>query len=472
MSVAKKIAFNTFISVSARMLGMLLALLSIGFLTRYLGPEGFGEYSTILAFLFIFSIAADFGLQTVMVREISKPEADEKKIVGNIFGLRMAIAAAIFSAASVLVYFFPYSQNVKQGVLMVCVANFFGSLIQLLSGVFQKYLDTAKLALAEISARLLQTALIIIFIRADLGFFPLVAAIAASNIFNFLLIHRFARRYVPFEILADLDFWKKTLAISLPIGISSMLTLVYFKFNAIILSLIKGQAEVGLFSAAYKVLEVSIFIPAVFAGLVMPFFSKYAFSDNARFLRYFQRAFDITSLVALPMTIGGILFSEEIMRLIGGEKFAPAAPSLVVIMIATGFIFYGNLFGNALISLNRQKTLMFIYAAGAVLSLPLNLFFIKNYSYFGAALVTAAVEFLVVGGMAVIFYKTTNVLPDFKIPLKALFASLAMAGAIVFSKKFGFVPSFFIASAVYLASVYLIGGITREEINLIFKKEL
>lgn len=472
MSVAKKIAFNTAISVVTRVLGMALALVGIGFSTRYLGPEGFGEYSTVLAFLFIFSIAADLGLQTIMVREMSKPETDEAKIVGNIFGLRIAAAFAIFSAASLIIYFFPYSQNVKYGVLVVSFANFFGSLIQLLSGIFQKHLRTEKLALAEITARILQTGLIVFFVYADFGFLPIVWTVAASNLVNFIMVYYSAKRFVNFRIEKDYDFWKKTLAMSLPVGISSVLTLVYFKFNAIILSLMKSQTEVGLFSAAYKVLETSIFIPAVFAGLMMPFFSKYAFENNEKFFRYFQRSFDVVSLIALPITAGGIFFSREIMWLLGGEKFVEAAPALKLIMVATGLIFYGNLFGNVLIAIGKQKALMFIYAAGAALSVFMNVFFIRRFSYFGASFVTLFIEFLVIALMAALFYKTVKFAPDLKIFAKASAATLLMSLAIIGLRKFGFVFSFAASSAVYLAAIYLIGGITKSEIKLMFGKSL
>lgn len=472
MSVASKIAFNTAISVSARMLGMVFALVGIAFAARYLGPEGFGEYSTILAFLFIFSIVADFGLQQIMVREISKPDADEAKIVGNIFGLKMAAAAVIFTAAAIAIYFFPYSENVKKGVLIVAAANFFGSLIQLLSGVFQKHLRTDRMAVAEIAARLVQTGLIIFFVYADFGFLPIVATITVSNLLNFLMIFRFAKKFVDFKTAGDLEFWKKTLKMSLPIGISALFTLVYFKFNIIILSLLKTQTEVGLFSAAYKVLETSIFIPAMFVGLVMPFFSKYASLDRQIFTRYFQRSFDVISIIALPIVFGGIFFSSEIMELLGGEKFLEASAALRVIMLATGFIFFGNLFGNALIALEKQKKLMLIYAAGAILSVFLNVFFIKKYSYLGAAGVAAAVEAIVVSLMAVLFYKTADFFPDFKIFSKGLLASLIMAAAIIAFKNFGFIAAFAGASIVYLAAIYLIGGVTKDEIKMLLKKPI
>jgi len=50
--LSRKIAYNTIISAGARIIGLVLSLVVIGFITRYLGQDGFGYYSTILAFYF------------------------------------------------------------------------------------------------------------------------------------------------------------------------------------------------------------------------------------------------------------------------------------------------------------------------------------------------------------------------------------------------------------------------------------
>ena len=76
--IVRKIAFNTIVSIAARILGTIIALVNIGFITRYLGKDVFGEYVTILAFVSVFSIIADFGLYSLLVRDISRPGADEK----------------------------------------------------------------------------------------------------------------------------------------------------------------------------------------------------------------------------------------------------------------------------------------------------------------------------------------------------------------------------------------------------------
>jgi O-antigen/teichoic acid export membrane protein len=125
-NLGKKIALNTIISGGTRIIELALAFIIIGILTRYLGTSGFGEYSIILAFLFIFNVLADFGLYSIVVREISKPGADEKKIASNAFTIRFLIGFFIFISAFLVAYIFPYSIIVKQGILIGAFGFFDG----------------------------------------------------------------------------------------------------------------------------------------------------------------------------------------------------------------------------------------------------------------------------------------------------------------------------------------------------------
>src|SRR3989344_4741679 len=84
MSV-KKIFYNTLLQSVGKAISVAIGLITIAFLTRFLGDEGFGEYTTVISFMGFFGILADLGLYLVTTKEISKEGADEAKILGNVF---------------------------------------------------------------------------------------------------------------------------------------------------------------------------------------------------------------------------------------------------------------------------------------------------------------------------------------------------------------------------------------------------
>jgi O-antigen/teichoic acid export membrane protein len=477
MAVIKKIAYNTIFSAGARIIAVALSLFSLGVIARYLGKEGFGDYSLILSFLYVFNILADLGLYSLMTREISRPGADENKIASNIFTLRIVALFIFLTLAVSLVWLFPYTERVKLGVVIASFGYLFLSASQVLMGIFQKYLKIDRAGLADIIGRLVQLGLVIFFIYSKLGLFWLLVSLNISCIVNFLLNWVFAKKCIRFGLAFDFSFWKTIIKEALPIAASIVLTIVYFKFDTIFLSLgainrssENPMADVGIYNIAYKILEGLIFFPSMFVGLIMPILSRFAVSDKEQFKRVFQKTLDVLIIFIVPIVIGLLFLSLPIVALIGGKDFIDSAPVLKILSIAVGLIFFGNLFGSSIIALNKQKTGAYIYLSGMIFNIITNLIFIPKYSYLGAAWTTVATELLVTILMFWLIYKNTKYFPSLRVATKSFLAGLIMFLFLYFLKGQNLFLLVGGGGIIYFTFLYLIKGITREEISLLVKE--
>ncbi|MBU2564341.1 flippase [Patescibacteria group bacterium] len=477
MTLARKIAYNTIISTGARIIAVSLSLVSIGFIARYLGQEGFGNYSLVLAILFTFDILADFGLYSLMVREISKPKADEKKIASNIFTIRIIAILFFLGLAILFVFILPYTSQIRLGVVIGSIGFIFLSSSQVLMGVFQKYLRTDKPGLADVIGRIVQVGLVILFISLDLGFFAIIIALCLGCITNFFFNWFFAQKHIKLSLSFDFKLWKKIINAAIPIAASIVLTLVYFKLDTIFLSLkainsssLNPSIDVGIYNISYKILEGLIFFPAMFTGLIMPLLSKFAFTNKGEFIKIFQKTLDFLIVLIIPLMIGLLLLSTPIVLLIGGKDFIASAIVLQILSIAIGLIFLGNLFGRAIIALDKQKKAAWIYFSGMFFNVITNLIFIPRFSYLGAAITTVFTELLVTILMIVLIYKTINYFPSFKIIFKALFAGIIMGLFIFFFQSWNVFLLIVLGFLIYMIILYLIKGISKKEIQVLFKK--
>ena len=126
MTLSSKIFYNTFWQVVIRGVDIIIGIVTLGLITRYLGQTGFGYYTTVMAFLQVFMMLADFGLYLTLLREISaQPAEKEGWIVNQIFTLRVASSAIFLALTIVAVQFFPYPAVVKQGVAALAWAPVF-----------------------------------------------------------------------------------------------------------------------------------------------------------------------------------------------------------------------------------------------------------------------------------------------------------------------------------------------------------
>jgi len=468
--LAKKIALNTIISALLRIVGTVVALFIVGMMTRYFDKTLWGEYNIIMTIGGIFTVIAEFGFYQIMVREISLSGADEKKIASNIFTLRLIFSLFVFLAAPILSLFLPYSAHVRWGIFLGMFGFWFLSGGQVLVGVFQKYLRMDKIAVAELAGRAVQLFLTVLFIKNNLGFLPLVAALSFSSLINFSLIFFLVGRYIKVSLCFDFSFWREILKQSYPLAISNLLVMVYFSFGSLLLSVLKPAADVGIFRLAFKVLEGLIFFPAMFVGLVMPLLSGAA-GDRERFKQIFQRSLDVLFIFVWPLIMGSYMLAGPIILLLGGQGYFEAGPVLRILMFAVGAIFLSTLFSYSLISLNQQKKLLVISGMGAVLNLAINFIFIPRYSYLAVAWASFATEVMVAILMAGAIYQQIKIRPSLKVGVKSLFAAIVMSGFLWFFSGLNLFVLVLLGGIFYFALLFLTGGISWHEFLSLIKRK-
>ncbi len=470
MNLAKSITYNSIISLASRVVSSIIAVITLGFSTRYLTSGEFGSYNIIWAYILIFSVFADLGLYTILTREISKDGADEKKIIGNIITLKTVALAIFFVISIIVLLFLPYSKEIKTGSFIIIWALFFLSLSQVLTGIFQKYLKIIWVSLSEIGSRILQLLLVILVIKFDLKFYFFLGTLAAASALQFFIMYFAAKKLTHFKWEWDLNYWKYILKISLPLGASAIIIFIYFKFSILLLSFFKSEAEVGLYGLAYKFLESITFFPAMIMGLILPIMSNYFLISKEKFRIIFQKTFNVLVLFGVPLLLGGVYFSDKIILLLGGAKYLPASIALKFLIIACFFIFFGTLLSNAIAAMHKQAILVKIYSVAAIFNIIVNLALIPKYSYNGVALTALFTELLATAFMLVIVVKELEYMPSLSLFWKSFVSASIMLIILFFFKELNIFIISGLGAVVYFLLVFVFKGINKTEILALFEK--
>ena len=188
--------------------------------------------------------------------------------------------------------------------------------------------------------------------------------------------------------------------------VSMMLAQTIFNsVDSTMLGLIKGDREVGIYSAAHKIVNIASQLVASLLWVVMPRLS-YCFSvrnyDEINKLLRKVLGFNLT--LGLPIAVGGIVISDDIITLVSGNEFSDSAIVLKILLI--GFVFAligGNFLGNTVLLPSKQeKYYMIVCCITAVINIIGNYFFIPRFGACAAA-GTTAVCCLVI--MVLLFFK-------------------------------------------------------------------
>jgi len=405
--IAQKITYNIIVNGVAKVLSIALALFGIGILSRYLGTDGFGKYTIMLTFFAFFSAVGDFGLYSIATREISRDGANEHWILSRIFTLRLIISSTIFFLATIFVWFLPYSHDVKVGILIAAGAFIFSSSYGLLNGLFQKHLAMDKVALVELSGKVVQITVLFTIVKLELGFIVVAFSLFATMLWNFFFIFIFSRKFTKIKLCIDKIYWKSFIRESAPMGISAFVTFLYFKIDTILLSFFTTSSNVGIYGAAYKIIETLVFFPAMVIGLMFPLFSRYIFTDKKIFIKISNIILKLFTLITVPLVIVTFFLAPHIISIVNGPEFSESATVLQILIFALASIFFGHLFTNILIAGSQQKKLMLALIAAAIINIVANIILIPLYSYTGAAIVSVITEIFVVATTSFIVVRYT-----------------------------------------------------------------
>jgi O-antigen/teichoic acid export membrane protein len=442
MSLSRRIFYNTLAQSLGKVFAALIGLVTISVLSQYLREQGFGQYSTVVAFLGFFAVLADFGLYLYVVREISKPQTDHFRILSNALGLRLTAALSTLLLGALLALLFPYDAVVKRTMFLGILAFVSVSLNQVFVGVFQKHLVQHLVVFSETIGRAVNLLLVYAFIKGALGVPFFILALMIGSGANLLMTWLFAKRYEKFGIAFEIKVWKEILLVSWPLIFAVFLNLLYFKTDTVILSLFHPPETVGIYSLPYKLLEGLLAFPAMFVGLVMPLLSKTAFSDWGKFKMILQHAFNALVLMAILVILTFVCFSQKIIELVKivarlslpsrqvlgilstTQSYADSPALLQILVLSAGTIFLGTLFGYAVVAINQQKAMIKGYALSAVIGLAWYFALIPRFGYWAAAWGTLLTEIIACAYAYYLVRKTSGQ----KLSWKIIYPALPAAG--------------------------------------------
>lgn len=457
---------NFALQAAGKAVSVVLGLVMIGILTRALGPEGYGAFTTASTYLQFFGVIVDFGLTLTLLVMISESGADEAKVAGNVLGLRLFSAAILFALAPLIALPIPWDATVKAAIAVGALAYFFMAGSTMLVGVYQKHSVIWRASIAEVASRVVLVALTALLAWLGAGLTAMFAALVIANVLWLALSIGLARPFVRLRPLMDLAVWKSTLARSWPIALSILFNLVYLKGDVLILSLIRSQEEVGFYGVAYRFLDVFTAVPTMFMGLLLPsLVTDWTAGRREEFGRHVNRTFDLFALAIAPMAAGGIAIAPSLIALVAGSGFDAAAPALAVLMLATPGIFLGALYGHAVVGIGKQRAMVWGYAATAALTTIAYLYLIPRWGILGAAWATVVSETFMLALTFWMVMRTSGARPRLVVATKAVAASMAMYALLKWLPPMGALPSIAVGAASYAVLALALRAVTLADLR-------
>jgi len=416
LSLQRLLLRNTGVQIAAQAVSLGVGLGTSLVLSRYLGVEGFGQFNYIFAFFYFFQTINDFGVNTILVREVSKQRERASEIIGAMLSFKVLLAIISVLAAWSTVWLMKFPEDLRNGLclfaLILPVIAF-----QLPAVIFQVLLKAEYPALIGIFNRCAGFLLMMGAVWMGYGLTELVGALLLAEFASLLITLKCSKRFVRPTWRFDPRLWKEVLCSSVPLGVAGLFVALINRVDFIMLERMTDLQQVGLYSAAYKVTNLLEAFPLMIMGTIYPVMSRYASEDPGMLKKLYKKCLLYLGMIAIPMGICITLLAPVIVRLLFGAKFIGADRGLMVLVWASVFLYVALVAGNLLISLGREKINLLLLIPGAVLNITLNLLLIPTWGFVGAACsTTATFLWLLIGslGAAALCFRgmpTASVIP-------------------------------------------------------------
>ena len=397
------IGYNTFVQILGKIVSTILGFISVGLLTRYLGQEGFGNYSLTFAYLSIFGILADFGLQLTMVRELAKKTQQTRSIYGTYFWLKIILLVFSTLLAYFFLLFLPYSKFLKIAIIIASLGVGVGVLNNYGMVIFQANLRLDLLTFVDVLIKIVTITFIAVLVLLKRDFYSILNTILIGNLVGSLLIIILLKKFITFNFQFDYNLAKKIIYKSLPIGLITILSLLYFKIDTLILSIFKAPSEIGIYSLAYKVLENILVLWGYYLATVYPLLASLVKKQEEKFWEIWRRSNIIAVEFGLILIVSGYVFAPLLIRILGGKGFEESVLALRILLFSVPLFFINNLFYHLFLVKERIKELLATIASSLILNFILNIIFIPKWGYIAAAFNTLLTEGYVLTGYFFIF---------------------------------------------------------------------
>ncbi|MFI5265121.1 MAG: polysaccharide biosynthesis C-terminal domain-containing protein [Candidatus Levyibacteriota bacterium] len=393
---AARVFGNAFSQLTIRLAGGLTTFLITLLIVSSLGLFTLGSFVKVTAFVALFYLIVDFGLNTIYLRDYFK---EIEQYFGNLLSLRLVIAGLAYILILGITYVLPSGLNVgfspseKIGIIIFSLTLFTEAVLLSFSGLVQKKLLQRSLLVPTIVSSLF--VLLAVYYSVKINNLNLIfLAYPLGDIIQIILIFLFVKRAFDFSLL-PVDFRSfsgKTIRASGPIALMLLLNVVYFRIDTVILSIYKSTIDVGIYGFSYKIFEFLIAFPTFLSASVFPILilSK---DDTAQF-RNKVRSYSYI-LFLFSLCISAVVFLGAPVISLLRENLDSAILPLRILCFSLPFFFLTSLFQWVLLLRNRIKFLVITYAVTMVINILLDVIFIPVLSYNGAATITVITEGIV-----------------------------------------------------------------------------
>ncbi len=377
------------------------------FYLRVLGPADAGSFATAVAAAGIFDILANFGLDLLLIREVSKDRGRASSFLLNSTILRLGAAVVaslpmIGLVATTNLFSNPFTRPEVVAIGLIMLGMVFSGMSKGVTGLFYVYEKAEVPAAMTTATTILKVGFGVAALLLGYGFVGLAAVSILTNLITLAVLALLATRSFalagPWRV--DWALQGRMVRLGFPLMLIHLLQTVFISVDVYLLRLMlpNGDEVVGWYSSAYKWFNALQIVPSFFTLALFPIISREIERSLAAAQRMYQMALKVMLLLALPIAALATFLAYPMVQLLGGAEFLPhgaIALQIVIWSIPVGWL--NSVTNYVLIALGLERMQPRAFALAVGFNIVANALFIPHFGYVAAAVTTILSEVVLLG---------------------------------------------------------------------------
>lgn len=458
--------------VAIRILNLGLGVVVTAMVVRTLGDSQYGQWSTVFIVLMLIGYFANFGTETVVVREVAREPERESEWIGSALMLRFVMLGPVVVMSAVALVLIHESSEMLAAGLILLVTMPFSALGSLQPAFRVRVNNTVPMLVLTFNSVLWGSAVAVIYLTSG-GMIALAIGMTVATAISTGVQAVAALRVMDRPPELSLRHLRVLLLTAVPIGLSGLLVIAYARVDQVIVFAMAGSKAAGLYGSVYNVLEQAHFIPFSILTTLAPIIAASWPADRARMLRAARMTAELMAIASLGGLAFAIVASSSVVRLVFGSEFVGAASALPILSAAFVFICLGYLNGNLLVVLGLQNRMLAVSMVALVVNVVGNLLLVPAIGFMGAAWMTLATEIVVsVGSLILIMRRLELSTPPAGRIGRTVVAAVALLGCLELLSHAGASLAILVTVAivVYPALLFATRSIGVTDVRIVLRR--
>jgi O-antigen/teichoic acid export membrane protein len=467
---------NAAVLLGAQPVTWSLTLVFMVVVPRSVGAAEWGEWAIGWAVSLIARAALDFGINTVLLKEVAKDRSRAQEYVGAAVAAKLILAAPMLAAVLGFSYIAGYSAHTRLilGIIAVTTAvSFVATPTVLALQALEKMHVNAIGSILTSAVVTVVAVLLVKFFAAGMVSITLVnfGAIVVGHALQWVWLGRSVRIRPIFRW----TLMRTLLVDGLPYWASTVFLTVYVFVDGVLISIFCSPREVGWYGVASQIIATLGFLPYAVTTAVFPALTHNFRNDRGEMALLAGRSFRFLMTVGIPASVGLGLVANSLVLSIYSVPFAPAAPVLTLLALTLLPVFAATLVNGFLIATDRQVQWTWVMAGLCVVNPIINVFTIRYFhatqgnGALGAAVALLATD--IATGAAAIWLLPAELRGAARSAIPAMLRSAgatALMAAVVWPLRYQFVPVPVLAGlATFLAAALALRVFPADEVAIL-----